>query len=60
MNLMDKTVVVTGGSRGLGLGLVEALVARGAKVTVGCVCVHRSSALSGWASYRSVPFRGVC
>src|SRR5215467_13477366 len=26
MNLQDKKVVVTGGSRGLGLGLVEALV----------------------------------
>jgi NAD(P)-dependent dehydrogenase (short-subunit alcohol dehydrogenase family) len=34
MNLKDKNVVVTGGSRGLGLGLVEALVDRGAKVTV--------------------------
>jgi len=34
MNLKDKKVVVTGGSRGLGLGLVEALVERGAKVTV--------------------------
>lgn len=34
MNLRDKSVVVTGGSRGLGLGLVEALVDRGAKVTV--------------------------
>lgn len=34
MNLRDKNVIVTGGSRGLGLGLVEALVARGAKVTV--------------------------
>ena len=34
MKLKDKTVVVTGGSRGLGLGLVEALVARGANVTI--------------------------
>jgi len=34
MNLKDKKVVVTGGSRGLGLGLVEALVAHGARVTV--------------------------
>ena len=34
MSLKDKTVVVTGGSRGLGLGLVEALVAHGARVTV--------------------------
>ncbi len=34
MSLKDKNVVVTGGSRGLGLGLVEALVSQGAKVTV--------------------------
>jgi NAD(P)-dependent dehydrogenase (short-subunit alcohol dehydrogenase family) len=34
MSLKDKNVLVTGGSRGLGLGLVEALVARGASVTV--------------------------
>jgi NAD(P)-dependent dehydrogenase (short-subunit alcohol dehydrogenase family) len=34
MSLKDKTVVVTGGSGGLGLGLVEALVAHGARVTV--------------------------
>jgi NAD(P)-dependent dehydrogenase (short-subunit alcohol dehydrogenase family) len=34
MSLKNKTIVVTGGSRGLGLGLVEALVDRGAKVTV--------------------------
>jgi NAD(P)-dependent dehydrogenase (short-subunit alcohol dehydrogenase family) len=34
MSLKDKKVVVTGGSHGLGLGLVEALVAHGARVTV--------------------------
>jgi NAD(P)-dependent dehydrogenase (short-subunit alcohol dehydrogenase family) len=34
MSLKDKNVIVTGGSRGLGLGLVEALVSQGAKVTV--------------------------
>lgn len=34
MSIKDKNIVVTGGSRGLGLGLVEALVHRGAKVTV--------------------------
>jgi NAD(P)-dependent dehydrogenase (short-subunit alcohol dehydrogenase family) len=34
MSLKDKTIVVIGGSRGLGLGLVEALVAQGARVTV--------------------------
>ena len=34
MSLKDKTIVVTGGNRGLGLGLVEALVNQGAKVIV--------------------------
>jgi hypothetical protein len=34
MSLNTKKIVVTGGSRGLGLGLVEALVDQGAKVTV--------------------------
>src|SRR5215472_16600326 len=34
MSLKDKNVIVTGGSRGLGLGLVEALVAHGTRVTV--------------------------
>jgi len=32
--LKDQRIVVTGGSRGLGLGIVEALVARGGRVTV--------------------------
>jgi len=34
MDLQNQAAVVTGGSRGLGLGLVEALVDCGAKVTV--------------------------
>ena len=34
MDLRNANVVVTGASRGLGLGLAEALVARGARVTV--------------------------
>ncbi len=34
MNLKDKNVVVTGGSHGLGLGLVESLVEQGANVWV--------------------------
>jgi len=34
MDLRSMSAVVTGGSRGLGLGLVEALVLHGAKVTV--------------------------
>ena len=34
MQLKDQRALVTGGSRGLGLGLVEALVAAGADVTV--------------------------
>ena len=48
MSLKDKTIVVTGGSRGLGLGLVEALVDQGAKVTV----VARGAAALGSVSAR--------
>jgi len=33
-NIQGKRVLITGGSRGLGLAVVEALLARGAKVTV--------------------------
>jgi NAD(P)-dependent dehydrogenase (short-subunit alcohol dehydrogenase family) len=32
MSMKDKSVVITGGSRGLGLGIVEALVNQGARV----------------------------
>ena len=48
MSLKDKTIVVTGGSRGLGLGLVEALVDQGAKVTV----VARGADALGFVSAR--------
>ena len=34
MSLAKKNILVTGGSRGLGLGIVEAFAAQGAKVTV--------------------------
>jgi NAD(P)-dependent dehydrogenase (short-subunit alcohol dehydrogenase family) len=50
--LLQSTVVVTGGSRGLGLGLVEALVAQEAKVTAIARGVEALEAVQG-------PTRGV-
>ena len=56
MSLKDMNVVVTGGSRGLGLGLVEALVAQGARVTVVARNPMRSRPSGpGWAFPRSPP-----
>ena len=49
MSLKDKNVVVTGGSRGLGLGLVEALVAHGAAV------IKRPRHFSRYADRRATP-----
>jgi NAD(P)-dependent dehydrogenase (short-subunit alcohol dehydrogenase family) len=52
MSLQNRNVVVTGGSRGLGLGLVEALVERGARVTV---VARQSDALEAVRSRWGVP-----
>jgi NAD(P)-dependent dehydrogenase (short-subunit alcohol dehydrogenase family) len=51
MDLKNKRVVVTGGSRGLGRGLVEALAERGASVTV---VARESDALAAVRSKLSV------
>ena len=45
MSLKDTNFLVTGGSRGLGLGLVEALVAHGARVTVVARCADALEAV---------------
>lgn len=54
MVLDGKTVVVTGGSRGLGLGLVEALAARGAKVTVVARDSDALKAFAGRAGIKTI------
>ena len=46
MTLENQSVIVTGGSRGLGLGIVEALVERGARVTVVARGAHDLSTVS--------------
>ncbi|HEV8125344.1 MAG TPA: SDR family oxidoreductase [Gemmatimonadales bacterium] len=46
-NLEQQRVLITGGSRGLGLGVVEALVARHAKVTVIARDAERLTQLKG-------------
>jgi NAD(P)-dependent dehydrogenase (short-subunit alcohol dehydrogenase family) len=54
MSIKDKIAVVTGGSRGLGFGLVEALIPHGAGVTSSLVAPKRSSpSAPGWASLQS-------
>jgi hypothetical protein len=50
VTLEGEKVVVTGGSRGLGLGIVEALVAQKAHVTVGARAQRRHAAADGLAS----------
>ena len=49
-SLKDKQIVVTGGGRGLGLGMVKAFVARGAVVTVVRVTSKDWRRSSAWAS----------
>jgi len=56
MSLKDKKVLVTGGSRGLGLGLVEALVDQGAKITV---VARQSEALEAVRSRLEVATRAA-
>jgi NAD(P)-dependent dehydrogenase (short-subunit alcohol dehydrogenase family) len=54
MSLKDKIVVVTGGSRGLGLGLVEALVEQGAKVSVVARSVGDLEAVAGRLGVKTI------
>lgn len=55
MSLKDKSIVVTGGSRGLGLGLVEALVAQGARVTVVARDIDALEAVSARLGVATIP-----
>ncbi len=54
LNLTDKTAIVTGGSRGIGLAIAAGLAAEGARVVVGAgptlrswlVCVRDTTSAS--------------
>lgn len=45
-NLIDKTTLVTGGAQGIGQGIVECLVAQGAKVTIADIDIEQGQSLA--------------
>ena len=54
LQLNDKSVVVTGGSRGIGLAIADAFAAEGAKVAL---CATRRGRLRGGGDNPSSPRR---